>query len=123
LPVKLKKDIISACELWRDQETLPLKPPSAVVSWQRDVPLLARYAMYKATSDPQLKEVSWLYVAQWQDVEPVLDGNDLKSHGIPPGPVYRQILDSLRNAWLDGRVTSASEESDYLEKILQELPN
>lgn len=121
LPVNLKREILSACEIWRDQDSLAVEPPSAVVSWQEDVPLLARYAIFKATSNAQIKEVLWRYASQWQAIEPGLDGNDLKSRGIPPGPVYRKILDSLRDAWLDGKVTNSSEESAHLEKILQEL--
>jgi len=42
--------------------------------------------------------------------------------GIPPGPIYSRILTLLRNAWLDGEVTSADQEEQLLRRLLQEAP-
>ncbi len=38
-------------------------------------------------------------------VRPRTDGRDLKRMGLAPGPLYRQVLDAARGAWMDGRIT------------------
>jgi tRNA nucleotidyltransferase (CCA-adding enzyme) len=47
----------------------------------------------------------WKYLTVWVYVRPILDGNDLRKLGYKPGPQYRQILDDLLAATLDGIVT------------------
>jgi tRNA nucleotidyltransferase/poly(A) polymerase len=40
---------------------------------------------------------------------PLISGDDLKQLGIPPGPVYRVMLDAVRDAQLDQRIASRAE--------------
>jgi poly(A) polymerase len=40
---------------------------------------------------------------------PLVTGEDLKTLGIPPGPVYRSILDAVRDAQLENRITTRDE--------------
>jgi len=42
----------------------------------------------------------------------------LRARGLPPGPIYRTILKTLRDAWLDGRVKSPQEEQALLETLI-----
>jgi hypothetical protein len=42
----------------------------------------------------------------------------LKKRGLPPGPRYQQILSRLRDAWLDGEVHTAGEESRLLDELI-----
>jgi tRNA nucleotidyltransferase (CCA-adding enzyme) len=51
-------------------------------------------------------------------IKPKTNGDDLKERGLPPGPRYKRILSSLRQAWLDGAVRNESEEMDLLKKLL-----
>jgi HD domain len=37
---------------------------------------------------------------------PVITGDDLKALGLPPGPLYKELLDAVREAQLDGRVAT-----------------
>ena len=37
---------------------------------------------------------------------PLITGDDLKAHGIPPGKIYQSLLDAVRNAQLEKRVRS-----------------
>ncbi len=37
---------------------------------------------------------------------PLITGNDLKKLGIVPGPLYKQMLDAVREAQLDGTITT-----------------
>jgi tRNA nucleotidyltransferase (CCA-adding enzyme) len=51
-----------------------------------------------------------LYLTRLRKVQPELTGADLKRMGLAPGPVYRDILMRLRDARLDGRLSSRAEE-------------
>jgi tRNA nucleotidyltransferase (CCA-adding enzyme) len=52
---------------------------------------------------------------------PSISGDDLKAYGLPPGPAYRQILQKLRTARLDGRISTDIDEQKLLEQLLKEL--
>jgi hypothetical protein len=80
----------------------------------------AIYAAYLATSEEALKKVLQTYVARWQYISPTINGHDLRARGLHPGPAYREILTTLRDAWVDGRITSSEQESELLEKLLEE---
>jgi hypothetical protein len=49
---------------------------------------------------------------------PITNGHDLRQRGIPSGPRYKQILGTLRDAWLDGKIQSVAEENALLEQLL-----
>ncbi|HEV8662330.1 MAG TPA: CBS domain-containing protein [Candidatus Methylomirabilis sp.] len=56
------------------------------------------------------------YLTRYARVRPLLTGNDLKALGIRPGPIYRNILASLRYARLDGKLTSRDEEEQFVRR-------
>jgi tRNA nucleotidyltransferase (CCA-adding enzyme) len=41
---------------------------------------------------------------------PGVDGHFLRALGLPPGPIYGEILTRLRDAWLDGQITDPEQE-------------
>ena len=84
-----------------------------------DVPALARFALYCATSDAQLKQVLHSYITDWQHIHPTIDGRRLRELGIAPGPVYRRLLSELRTAWLDGRVSDPEQEMAFLKELIE----
>ena len=51
-----------------------------------------------------------LYQRRLRYVRPFLNGDDLRRMGIPPARVYHQILDRLRDAHLDGEISTRAEE-------------
>ncbi|HEY6565714.1 MAG TPA: hypothetical protein VIY86_14595, partial [Pirellulaceae bacterium] len=53
------------------------------------------------------------------DPQPLLDGNHLRSHGVSPGPIYREVLDAVRDAQLEGKVRNHEEAWRYAEALLQ----
>jgi hypothetical protein len=53
----------------------------------------------------------------WRHVRPKTNGHDLQSRGLLPGPRYQQILQRLRDAWLDEEVKSVNEELKLLEEL------
>lgn len=50
------------------------------------------------------------YLAELRGVRPTLNGADLQSLGVPPGPEIGRFLEKLRAARLDGEVSSAAGE-------------
>jgi tRNA nucleotidyltransferase (CCA-adding enzyme) len=50
------------------------------------------------------------YMSTYQHVKPFLTGDDLKTLGLKPGPMYRKVLDHLLYARLNGEVSSEAEE-------------
>jgi len=55
-------------------------------------------------SDRPICRKIWQYLTRFSQVKPPLDGNDLKRLGYKPGRQYREILDALLAATLDGEV-------------------
>jgi len=116
---ELAKTILSAHQLWVDLPGLEGSPPSALVDRLKDLPLLAIYAACLSANSETQRELLRMYVAKWKNVQITIDGHELRALGLPPGPQYRIVLDTIRNAWLDGIVTSEDEERDLLQKLLE----
>ncbi len=118
LPSTLAHEILSSQDLWQDIHSLKTAKPSKIVDRLDTIQPMAVYANYLAAQEDEVKNLLWEYVSNWRRVIPRTDGNILRQLGIPPGPVYRQILQTLRNAWLDGKIASPEEEESYLEKLI-----
>jgi tRNA nucleotidyltransferase (CCA-adding enzyme) len=59
------------------------------------------------------------FQAELRDVTSLIDGNYLKqAFKLQPGPLYRVILDTLRDARLDGLVATLDDERAIVEQIL-----
>ena len=95
-------------------ESLPkCESPSQVVQLLRqyDLPMLILIALQSPRS---LRHQIWEYLTVWANVQPLLNGNDLKKLGYKPGPQYRQILDDILAATLDGVIKHRSEAEEFL---------
>ena len=121
LPANLVRVLMEACHLWRIRSELTYALPSIFVANLDKVSPLALYALYIASMDDALMEKLMTYKTKWQFITPHVDGNDLKSLGIRPGPVYREILGKLRAAWLDGEISTLDEENELLSQLVHDL--
>jgi tRNA nucleotidyltransferase (CCA-adding enzyme) len=70
-------------------------------------------------------QVGRAQLAQFQrelrGIKPIIDGDYLRhTLGIPPTPVYREIIDGLRAARLDGELLTLADEQAWLERWLRE---
>jgi tRNA nucleotidyltransferase (CCA-adding enzyme) len=81
---------------------------------------LAIYAVYLHAPDPSLKGVLSRYLSSWQHIKTNITGSDLQTAGLKPGPRYAEILNRLRDAWLDGELKTEDEERRYLTQLLEE---
>jgi len=94
--------------------------PGEITQRLDDVPAIARYAVFLACEEPEEREILLNYETRWRDIRPTIDGHDLRSMGLPPGPAYREILQTLRAAWLDGKIASSETEANLLEDLIRE---
>ncbi|PSB16114.1 CBS domain-containing protein [Phormidesmis priestleyi ULC007] len=87
--------------------------PSQIVQYLKpyELPLLILVAV---KSSRAIRKQIWRYLTIWSTVKPPLDGNDLKALGYKPGRQFKQILDDLLSATLDGRVHDRAEAEAYL---------
>ncbi|HYO50618.1 MAG TPA: CCA tRNA nucleotidyltransferase [Chloroflexia bacterium] len=60
------------------------------------------------------------YLAKWRHVKTAVDGEYLKHLGVPQGLIYRQALEELLAAKLDGRVEGKEDEERFVEEWLKE---
>jgi poly(A) polymerase len=51
---------------------------------------------------------------------PLVTGADLKGRHLPPGPIYKPLLDAVREAQLDGTIHTREEALALLEKLISE---
>jgi tRNA nucleotidyltransferase/poly(A) polymerase len=54
------------------------------------------------------------------DPTPLLSGDDLIEHGVPRGPVYRMLLERVRDAQLDGEIHDKTEALGLVDRLLNE---
>ncbi|MGB3651977.1 MAG: CBS domain-containing protein [Rivularia sp. (in: cyanobacteria)] len=89
--------------------------PSEVVKLlgKYDLPMLIFIALQ---SPRNIRKQIWHYLTVLSNVEAPLNGNDLKKMGYKPGPKYKQILDDLLAATLDGEVSDRSSAENFLNK-------
>jgi tRNA nucleotidyltransferase (CCA-adding enzyme) len=120
LPAAMQKDLGRACGLWGNRKSLINKKPSEVVQNLEGTPAYILYSFFLLTNNQKLREILVEYVTHWRKVEPGISGSDLVSMGIPSGPVYREAIQALRDAWLDGQIHSGEEEKAMLIKILKQ---
>ncbi len=107
--------LLSASRLKSELPTYKYYRPSNWVAALEKHPLVAVLAVYLVTREDALGR----YLAEWRFVKTNITGNHLKERGLPPGPRYKEILSTLRDAWLDGKVQNEAEEMDLLEFLLR----
>jgi poly(A) polymerase len=60
---------------------------------------------------------------EWSPAElnppPLLTGHDLTAMGLEPGPLFKRLLEAVREAQLDGTVRNSAEARELIERILK----
>ena len=102
------------------KKSLPFLVGSSPSVWTyalEKLPLLSIYVVYLVAREDALLD----FLSIWRHVKPHTTGNDLKARGLQPGPQFGKILQEIRSAWLDGVLSSKTEEDVLLEKLLAEI--
>ncbi len=109
--------LLAASALFSDLPSLIELKPSRWVRRLQDLPLTAVYAVSLATPEGKAQQNLHKYLETWRYVKPKTNGHDLMKRGLPPSPRYQQVLQRLRDAWLDEEVKTENEEMRLLDKL------
>jgi tRNA nucleotidyltransferase (CCA-adding enzyme) len=105
----LRRRIIELVELDRPSEMCHLLQP---------YPARVMAVVWIATSNGTAQKRLLRYQIKWRFVEPELTGDDLKELGLEPGPLFGHLLRKLRDARLNGEVSTREEEMTLVEQVL-----
>jgi tRNA nucleotidyltransferase (CCA-adding enzyme) len=90
--------------------------PSETVAWFRGLsPEILLYGMSRSANEQVQRTISH-YFTHLRSMASELTGQDLKEMGVPPGPVYKTILQQLLDARLDGRLQTRKEEQAFVRR-------
>jgi hypothetical protein len=57
------------------------------------------------------------------DPPPLINGDDLKDAGLPPGPAYKRIIEAIRDAQLEKRVVTKEEALESARRLFSQADN
>jgi tRNA nucleotidyltransferase (CCA-adding enzyme) len=122
--LKIKRDDADDLRLLPDlRAALPklgwVRRPSAVCDMLRPFPARVLAVAWVASGSGRQKAQLLRYQTEWRAVETEISGGDLKEMGLKPGPLFGRLLDALRDARLDGRVSTRQEEEALLQRLLE----
>lgn len=112
------KAILAAAGVWRCLPELARLKPSQVVERLEDIPAISLYAVYLIAEEARQKEILLAYISRWQNLYPTINGEYLAGLGLKPGPDYKRLLTRLRQAYLDGEITTFEQEQGLLQEML-----
>jgi tRNA nucleotidyltransferase (CCA-adding enzyme) len=104
------------------KEALPqvgrARAPSAIYRVLQHYPARVLAVAWIATDRRRLRERLLRYQTELRQVETELTGSDLRAMELKPGPIFRRVLGALRDARLDGQVSTREEEVVLLGRLL-----
>jgi tRNA nucleotidyltransferase (CCA-adding enzyme) len=93
----------------------------------REIDALLRFSSTAAlmiywlvTRSAHVRERVWHYEKDLRRIQPVVDGEYLKSLGLKPSPLFSRLLHAVRNALLDGKIQTVEEEKALVDHLLDE---
>lgn len=99
----------------------PALRPSQLTQFLENRPPAALQAAWLALMDaPDAQQTIANFMNLWRKQIPAINGHDLKKMGLPPGPRYKEILERLRSARIDGEIQSEAEERALLHQLLED---
>jgi tRNA nucleotidyltransferase (CCA-adding enzyme) len=88
--------------------------PGQVYHWLHPLPIEVLLFLMTKTSREKTRKAISLYITKLRSVRVSVTGEDLAEMGYPPGPQYREILDKVMDARLDGLVTDRDTEKEWI---------
>ncbi len=92
--------------------------PSQICDLLQPYLIEAIAVLYITEAAPAVRAAIASYVEKLRHVRTEVDGTLLRSLGVPPGPVYSQVLQSVLAARLDGRVSNRKDEVQLVHDLL-----
>ena len=72
------------------------------------------------TRSEDIKKAISSYITHHDAYRPFMTGNDLKKLGVPEGPLYKEVLEKLKDAKVDMNLKTKEEESHFVDTYLME---
>jgi tRNA nucleotidyltransferase (CCA-adding enzyme) len=119
-PGSLRKTIMEASCIYHSIESYGGIRPSDLVKKLSRFSLLSIQTVKLVLPSGRIKENINKYLETWRYVRPKTTGENLIKIGIPPGPLYRRILGKLRDALLDGEISTVEEENSLVKTLISE---
>ena len=91
-------------------------PASRVYRWLIEASLESTLALLARVEQAEVGKAIGDFLTMGRQVRPMLRGEDLRGLGIQPGPIYRDILNSLLYARLDRHVQSRDDELRFVRR-------
>ena len=91
---------------------------SVLVHLLEDMDDAALFVGWVVAESPQTARQILRFARELRHVRPVLDGKYLQTLGMKPGREMGRILDTLRDALLDGEVKTRAEQEAFVKKLL-----
>jgi tRNA nucleotidyltransferase (CCA-adding enzyme) len=86
----------------------------------RNLSTAAVLIVWLRTSSDRVRERLSHYETKLRHIQPVVDGEYLKSLGLKPSPLFSKLLWAVRSARLDGEIETVEEEKDLIAHLLAE---
>lgn len=117
-----KSDASFLHEVVRLRESLnelraPAMLPSTIYRLLHPFSREARFVLTVLTDSERVRQRLELYEQRLSQIAPHIDGHYLKALGVPPGPVYGEILSRVRDALLDQEITSLEQEQEFAQRL------
>ena len=119
LPAKVIQNIRQAADLRTKLPELRKEKPSTITAALEAIDPLVITAVYQSTPEATLREPLRAMMLHYRHIKPTVNGDDLRAMGLPPSARYREILDALRKAWLDGEIRTPEEEQAFLQRLIE----
>ena len=88
--------------------------PGQVYHWLQPLPIEVLLFLMTKTSREKTRKAISLYITKLRSVEVSVTGKDLAEMGYAPGPQYREILEKVMDARLNGLVTDLDTEREWI---------
>ena len=76
---------------------------------------------YNDSDNPYIRHYIAFYLLKLRQIQLTINGNDLQSLGIRPGPVYKRIMDNVLKAKVLGTIYDRKGELEYAEQLYQRM--
>lgn len=93
-------------------------PMSTLDRWLHDLSAEVMVFLLVRAKTAAWRQVLTQYLYVGRHCRPTVSGKDLKQMGLKPGPLFKVILDQVRDARLDGQVASREEELALARQLL-----
>lgn len=100
----------------------PLLSPAETFHLLAGHPVEALLFLLAKTSSDVVRQQIVAYLDTYHYVKPALTGQTLRAMGLTPGPRFRDLLNRVFEARLNGEVHDAAEERALVQRLVQERP-